>query len=196
VLPSTPPQGPTDQTDVGGSRAQRRDLMAYPQEDVARQIFELRGQRVMLDSDLARLYGVPTRTLNQAVSRNLRRFPPDFMFRVTAPEEASLKSQTVISNSGRGGRRRSMPRAFTEQGVAMLSGVLRSARAIAVNVEIMRAFARLRRLHGEHADLTKRIDELDTKVDESLRTIFDAIRAMQTPTRPTQKPLGFRPGRR
>jgi len=170
--------------------------MAYPQEDVARQIFELRGQRVMLDSDLARLYGVPTRTLNQAVSRNLRRFPPDFMFRVTAPEEASLKSQTVISNSGRGGRRRSMPRAFTEQGVAMLSGVLRSARAIAVNVEIMRAFARLRRLHGEHADLTKRIDELDTKVDESLRTIFDAIRAMQTPTRPTQKPLGFRPGRR
>ena len=196
MLPSTPPQGPTDQTDVGGSRAQRRDLMAYPQEDVARQIFELRGQRVMLDSDLARLYGVPTRTLNQAVSRNLRRFPPDFMFRVTAPEEASLKSQTVISNSGRGGRRRSMPRAFTEQGVAMLSGVLRSARAIAVNVEIMRAFARLRRLHGEHADLTKRIDELDAKVDESLRTIFDAIRVMQTPTRPTQKPLGFRPGRR
>ena len=89
-----------------------------------------------------------------------------------------------------------MPRAFTEQGVAMLSGVLRSARAIAVNVEIMRAFARLRRLHSEHADLTKRIDELDTKVEESLRTIFDAIRAMQTPTRPTQKPLGFRPGRR
>ncbi len=149
----------------------------------------------MLDMDLARLYGVSTKTLNQAVSRNVRRFPPDFMFRLTVAEATSLKSQIVTSNLGRGGRHRSTPRAFTEQGVAMLSGVLRSPSAIAANIEIMRAFARLRRLYGEHAELTRRIDELDAKIDQSLRVVFDAISAMQTPPTPTRRPLGFRPRR-
>jgi hypothetical protein len=107
-----------------------------------------------------------------------------------------VKSQTVTSNSGRGGRRRSTPRAFTEQGVAMLSGVLHSPSAIAMNIEIMRAFVRVRRLYGEHAELTKRIDELDARIDQGLRVVFDAIRAMQAPVAATRKPLGFRPGRR
>jgi hypothetical protein len=150
----------------------------------------------MPDADLARLYGVPTKTLNQAVGRNIQRFPLDFMFRLSVAEATSLKSQIVTSNSRRGGRHRSTPRAFTEQGVAMLSGVLRSPSAIAANIEIMRAFARLRRLYGEHAELTKRIDELDAKIDQSLRVVFDAIRAMQTPRTPTRRPLGFRPRRR
>ncbi len=136
-------------------------------DDVAQRIHQLRGQRVLLDADLARLYGVQTRVLNQAVGRNLTRFPPDFMFRLTAAEATSLKSQIVTSNSGRGGRRRSTPRAFTEQGVAMLSGVLHSPSAIAANIEI-----------------------------KSLRVVFDAIRAMQAPAVTTRKPLGFRPGRR
>jgi hypothetical protein len=165
-------------------------------DDVARRIHQVRGQRVLLDADLARLYGVQTKVLNQAVGRNLMRFPADFMFRLTAAEATSLMSQIVTSNSGRGGRRRSTPRAFTEQGVAMLSGVLHSPSAIAVNVEIMRAFVRLRRLYGEHAELKKRIDELDAKIDQSLRVVFDAIRAMQAPAVTTRKPLGFRPGRR
>jgi len=178
------------------ARKDRSDVPAYLTDQVTSRILELRGQRVLLDMDLARLYGVPTRTLNQAVSRNARRFPPDFMFRLTAGEGAALKSQIGTSSSGRGGRRRSTPRAFTEQGVAMLSGVLRSPRAIAVNIEIMRAFARLRRLYGEHAELTSRIEELDAKVDESLRIIFDALRAMQPSTTIGRKPLGFRPNAR
>jgi hypothetical protein len=180
-------RNPIDKPDASALRTQ---------DDVVRRIFELRGQRVMLDADLARLYGVPTKILNQAVSRNLQRFPPDFMFRLTPAEAASLKSQIVTSNRGRGGRRRSTPRAFTEQGVAMLSGVLRSRGAIAVNVEIMRAFARLRRLYGEHAELTMRIDELEAKFDESFRIVFAAIRAMQTPAITPRRPLGFRPRRR
>jgi ORF6N domain-containing protein len=150
----------------------------------------------MFDMDLAHLYGVPTKTLNQAVGRNPRRFPSDFMFRLTPAEAALLKSQIGTSNAGRGGRRRSTPRAFTEQGVAMLSGVLRSSAAIAVNIEIMRAFARLRRLYGEHAELTKRIDELETKFDQRFQVVFDAIRAMQTPPIGRRQPLGFRPHQR
>jgi hypothetical protein len=149
----------------------------------------------MLDSDLAALYGVTTGTLNQAVSRNLRRFPPDFMFRLTSAEASALKSQIVISNAGRGGRR-STPRAFTEQGVAMLSGVLRSKSAIAVNIEIMRAFARLRRVYGEHSELTKRLDELESRFDESFRVVFDAIRSLQSPVSTARRPIGFRPRRR
>jgi len=138
----------------------------------------------MLDMDLARLYGVSTKTLNQAVSRNVRRFPPDFMFRLTVAEATSLKSQIVTSNLGRGGRHRSTPRAFTEQGVAMLSGVLRSPSAIAANIEIMRAFARLRRLYGEHAELTRRIDELDAKlhVDDLYRDDLEPGRSLARPS--------------
>jgi hypothetical protein len=149
---------------------------------------------VILDADLARLYGVTTKRLNEAVGRNLRRFPSDFMFRLTDAETALLKSQIATSKSGRGGRRRSTPRAFTEQGIAMLSGVLRSSSAIAVNVEIMRAFVRLRRIHGEHADLVQRITELEARFDRRFRLVFDAIRALQTPASDEERgPIGFRP---
>ncbi len=146
----------------------------------------------MLDADLASLYGVPTMRLNEAVSRNLGRFPEDFMFRLTAEEFRGLKSQIAISKPGRGGRRRATPRAFTEQGVAMLSSVLRSPKAIAVNVEIMRVFVRIRRLHGEHVDLARRIDELEKRFDRRFKVVFDAIRLLHGPTRPEPRPIGFR----
>jgi hypothetical protein len=156
----------------------------------------VRGVRVMLDADLARLYGVSTKRLNEAVSRNLERFPNDFMFRLGRAEATLLKSQIATSKPGRGGRRRSTPRAFTEQGIAMLSGVLRSSRAVAVNVEIMRAFVRLRRLHGEHADLVQRIAELESRFDRRFRLVFDAIRALQAPAPDQERgPIGFRPPR-
>jgi hypothetical protein len=153
----------------------------------------IRGAHVMLDADLARLYGVSTRRLNEAVGRNLQRFPNDFMFRLTGAEAALLKSQIATSKPTRGGRRRSTPRAFTEQGIAMLSGVLRSPRAVAVNVEIMRAFVRLRRLDGEHADLVQRIAELESRFDNRFRLVFDAIRALQMPGPEEEHgPIGFR----
>lgn len=161
--------------------------------EIAHRIVDVRGQRVMLDEDLAALYGVVTGALNQAVTRNMSRFPSDFAFRLTASEADALKSQIVISKTARGGRRRSTPRAFTEQGVAMLSSVLRSSRAVAVNVEIMRAFVRLRRLHGEHRDLARRLDELEAKYDERFKVVFDAIRSlMRTPAGP-RRPIGFGP---
>ncbi len=125
---------------------------------IQRAIRELRGHKVMLDADLAALYGVQTRELVQAVKRNAARFPADFMFRFAPSEVASLRSQSVISNGGRGGRR-TAPYAFTEQGVAMLSSVLRTRRAVRVNIEIMRAFVRLRRYLQTHEQLARRLDE-------------------------------------
>ena len=152
-------------------------------------IFLIRGQRVMLSSTLAELYGVRPRALVQAVQRNRKRFPGDFMFQLTAAEFANLKSQIVTSSWG--GVRRAMPYAFTEQGVAMLASVLRSPRAVAVNIEIMRAFVQLRRLLGAHADLASKIQELEKKYDGQFRTVFDAIRAlMQTPAQPKRQ-IGF-----
>lgn len=153
----------------------------------------IRGQRVMLDRDLAVLYGVSTAALNQAVTRNIERFPPEFMFRLSGAEFRVLKSQSVTSKV-RGGTRRP-PLAFTEHGVAMLSSVLRSERAIAVNVEIIRAFIRFRQLRRDHADLAKRIDELEAKYDATFRSVFDAIRALMRPTPAPARPIGFRPDR-
>jgi len=133
------------------------------------------------------------RVILEAVSRNLERFPNDFMFRLARAEATLLKSQIATSKPGRGGRRRSTPRTFTEQGIAMHSGVLRGSRAVAVNVEIMRAFVRLRRLHGEHADLVQRIAELESRFDRRFRLVFDAIRALQVPASDQERgPIGFR----
>jgi hypothetical protein len=144
----------------------------------------------MLDVDLAALYGVTTGALNQAVKRNASRFPSDFAFRLDRGETSNLKSQTVIS-SWHGGRR-SSPLAFTEQGVAMLSSVLRSPRAIAVNVEIMRAFVRLRRLVISHADLARRLDSLESRYDSQFKVVFEAIRKLMEPTpAPPRKRIGF-----
>lgn len=152
-------------------------------------IRDLRGHRVLLDFDLAELYGVETKVLNQAVRRNLRRFPSDFMFQLTVDEFANLRSQIVTSSWG--GIRRP-PYAFTEQGVAMLSSVLRSERAIRVNVEIMRAFVRLRSMALEHKDLSRRLDALEAKYDGQFRVVFEAIRELMTPPPRIARRIGFR----
>ena len=164
-----------------------------PLEYVERVILVLRGHRVILDVDLAAMYGVEPRALNQAVKRNIKRFPEDFMFQLSADERAHLKSQTVISRSW--GGRRHLPYAFTEQGVAMLSSVLRSARAVQVNIEIMRAFVRLRQMLQSNADLARKLDALEKKYDSQFRVVFDAIRELMEPQAKPKKPIGFRASR-
>lgn len=165
----------------------------------------LREHRVMLDADLAELYGVLTKVLVQAVKRNLVRFPADFMFQLTAEEFAALRSQTVTSKPGGRGGRRTAPYAFTEQGVAMLSSVLGSPRAIAVNIEIMRTFVQVRALAATHCDLAKRLTELEEKTETmamqhdtfsrstrgQLKQVFDALRDLMTPPDPPKRPIGF-----
>ncbi len=155
-------------------------------------IFALRGHKAMLDADLAQLYGVTVKVLNQAVKRNLRRFPADFMFKLTADEALRLRSQAVTLKPGRGRHRKYLPHAFTEQGVAMLSSVLRGRRAIAVNIEIMRAFVRLRRLLGANRDLARKLEALETRYDEQFKAVFDAIRELMAPPPARAKELiGF-----
>ena len=159
---------------------------------VMRQILVIRGQKVMLDSDLAPLYGVSTKALVQAVRRNTARFPVDFMFQLTPDEFSTLRSQFVTSNR-RGGRRYA-PLAFTEQGVAMLSSVLRSPRAVQANIQIMRAFVQLREMLAERKDLARRLDALERKCDGQFAAVFDAIRELAIPPRlPPQRRIGFRP---
>ncbi len=148
----------------------------------------------MLDADLAELYDVPTKALLQAVKRNAARFPSDFMFFLTEQEAADLRSQIVTSRSRprNWGGRRSAPHAFTEQGVAMLSSVLKSERAVQVNVEIMRAFVRLRGLIGHNRVLARRLDDLESRYDRQFKVVFDAIRELMTPPPPAPKRrIGF-----
>ena len=154
-------------------------------------IYFIRAQKVMLSLDLAQIYGVEPRALIQAVKRNLDRFPNDFMFQLTRHEFDNLKSQIVTSSWG--GLRRALPYAFTEQGVAMLSSVLRSERAVAVNIEIMRAFVRLRRMLENNAELSRRLNELESKYDEQFRVVFDAIRELMEPpdVEPKRLPIGY-----
>ena len=169
----------------------RPDKALIPQERIERRILLIRGQKVMLDYDLAELYDVEVKRLNEAVKRNSTRFPPDFMFQLTRDEYANLRSQIATSSSGWGGRRRS-PYAFTQEGVAMLSSVLRSDRAVQVNVEIMRAFVRLRSLIATHADLARKMDQLEKKYDAQFKVVFDAIRAlMEPPASGRKKPVGY-----
>jgi hypothetical protein len=158
---------------------------------VERAILMIRGHRVLLDADLAEMYGVDTREIVQAVKRNVDRFPEDFVFQLTLDEFDFLRSQFVISKPvGRGGRR-TAPYAFTEQGVAMLSSALRSPRAVKVNVEIMRAFVRLRQMLRGNADLARRLDELEKRYDAQFRVVFDAIRALMEPTSKPERRIGF-----
>jgi hypothetical protein len=152
-----------------------------PDERIERSILQIRGHKVILDRDLAKLYEVATGTLNQAVKRNLLRFPADFMFQLSAEEFEKWKSQIVISNPKAKMGVRHRPYAFTEQGVAMLSSVLNSERAIAVNIAIMRAFVRLREILSSHKDLARKLDELEQKYDEQFRVVFEAIRQLMTP---------------
>jgi ORF6N domain-containing protein len=150
----------------------------------------LRGQRVMLSTDLAPLYDVEIRALIQAVKRNRMRFPPDFVFQLTLREWANLKSQSVISSWG--GARRAPPHAFTEEGVAMLSSVLHSRRAARVNVEIMRAFVRLRRVAASHVQLSRALRDLERKCDARFTIVFDAIREILQSPEPPRRRIGFR----
>jgi len=167
-------------------------ISLIPLQRMESAILLIRGHKVLLDSDLAALYGVETRVLVQAVKRNIDRFPSDFMFRPSKEEFATLKSQSVISNvkTGRGGRR-SAPYAFTEQGVAMLSSVLRSGRAIQVNVQVMRAFVRLRQMIASHADLARKLEALEKKYDTQFKVVFEAIRQLMAPPKEKERPIGF-----
>ena len=159
---------------------------------VERIILFLRGQKVILDSDLAAMYGVNTRELVQAVKRNLDRFPEDFMFQLSGEEVQSLRSQIVIlEKGGRGQHRKYLPYAFTEQGVAMLSTVLRSPRAVHVNIEIMRAFVRLRQMLQANADLARKVAALEKKYDAQFKVVFDAIRELMDPSPRTRRRIGF-----
>lgn len=165
-----------------------------PAERIESAIYVIRDHKVMLDTDLARLYEVETFNLNKAVKRNRERFPEDFMFQLTKEEAAGLTFQSGMSKTGSGGRR-TLPYAFTEQGVAMLSSVLRSKRAVLVNVEIMRAFVKLRRLLDTHKDLARKLEEMEKKYDAQFSNVFAAIRQlMSAPANlpPTPRPkIGF-----
>ena len=156
--------------------------------DIELSILTLRGQRVMLSSDLARLYGVEPRTLMQAVKRNSERFPADFIFQLELEEWQNLKSQFLISSWG---GIRTAPYAFTEQGIAMLSSVLRSPQAVQVNIEIMRAFVRLRRILSEHQEISQRLNDLESRYDQQFKAVFDAIRALMRVPEDKKNPIGF-----
>jgi hypothetical protein len=197
-----------------GGEAMSNQASLVPIEAIERWILYIRGQKVMMDEDLAALYGVPSKTLVQAVKRNIERFPGDFMFQLTDQEVRELRSQIVTSIElthrnnttksykpdivdksgwlrGKGGRRYN-PFAFTEQGVAMLSSVLRSPRAVRVNIEIMRAFVKLRRLVQSHAELAGKLAALEKRYDSQFRIVFDAIRElMSPPPNASRKKIGF-----
>ncbi|HKZ78558.1 MAG TPA: ORF6N domain-containing protein [Pyrinomonadaceae bacterium] len=162
-----------------------------PIERIEKAIYLIRGEKVMVDRDLALLYGVETKMFNRAVKRNLKRFPPDFMFQLTADETYVLRYQIGTSKKGRGGRRY-LPYVFTEQGVAMLSSVLNSERAVLVNIEIMRAFVKLRQMLASNAELSRRLDELESKYDRHFKVVFDAIRKLMLPPVRDRKEIGFR----
>ena len=166
-----------------------KSTTTIPAIQIEHHILIIRGEKVILDSELANLYEVENRVLLQAVKRNMARFPADFMFQLSTVEFNSLRSQSVISN--RGGRRYP-PYAFTEQGVAMLSGVLNSDRAVKVNIEIMRAFVRLRQMLASNKDLEQNIYKLEKKFDEQFRSVFDAIHQLRIPADDNKKrPIGF-----
>ena len=160
-------------------------------EQVERKILLIRGHKVMLDSDLAELYAVTTFNLNKAVKRNKERFPSDFMFRLSHEEVKNLRFQFGISSWG---GRRYLPYAFTEQGVAMLSSILRSKRAVMVNIAIIRAFVRLRQMLATRKDLAQKLELLERKYDAQFRVVFDAIRQLMAPPAPPWRRIGFRPG--
>ena len=158
-------------------------------ETIGSRILWLRKEKVLLSSHLAELYGVETRVLNQAVKRNIDRFPEDFMFQLTGEEVDALVSQNVIPHKKFFGG--SFPFVFTEQGVAMLSSVLNSKRAIMVNVEIMRAFVKLRKMLASNAELARKLATLENKYDQQFKVVFDAIRQLMTPPATRKRPIGF-----
>ena len=174
--------------------------VSLPAERLAERIHLIRNRRVMLSTDLAQLYEVEVKVLNQAVKRNIDRFPGDFMFQLTWDEMAGLRSQIVTldnisphKSSQRGYHPKYPPYAFTQEGVAMLSSVLRSRRAVQVNIQIMRAFVRQREMLAAHHDLTARLDALEKKYDQTFKVVFDALRSLIESPEPKRGSIGFRP---
>jgi hypothetical protein len=165
--------------------------LAISVEIIAQKIYRIREQKVMLDSDLAELYQVEPRALIQAVKRNIERFPEDFMFQLTAEEHQVLRSHFVILKPGRGKQRKYLPYVFTQEGVAMLSSVLRSPRAVQVNVAIMRAFVRLREIVMSDKELAQKLAYLEKKYDARFKVVFDMIRKLMQPSSKTQRRIGF-----
>ncbi len=195
-FPSTPQQGlPGIRKKLSMPKKKKTSAIAIPDEIIEKRIYLIRRRKVMLDSDLAKLYEVPTHRLNEQVTRNLSRFPDDFMFRLTGDEVDSLRSQYAISKVSHGGRRY-LPRAFTEQGVAMLSSVLRSERAVQVNVAVIRAFVRLRRLILDHEGLARKIVAMESSYDAQFKVVFDAIRELMKPAPSSTRRIGFQPDER
>lgn len=175
---------------MADSRPGKKNHALVPGGFIEKHIYRLRGQKVMLSTDLAGLYGVEPRRLNEQVTRNVERFPSDFMFRLNQREFEHLKSQFAISSWG---GMRKPPYAFTEQGVAMLSSVLRSKRAVQVNIEIVRAFVRLRRMLATHTVLARKLEELEKKYDVQFKVVFDALRKLMQPPEPKRlKDVGFK----
>ncbi|MDA2922740.1 ORF6N domain-containing protein [Patescibacteria group bacterium AH-259-L07] len=166
-----------------------KELVVIPDERIINKIYLLRGKKVMLDRDLAELYGVETRVLNQAVRRNIERFPGDFMFQLNKDEFVNLKSQIVISSWG-GARK--PPLAFAEQGVAMLSSVLNSKRAIRVNIQIIRTFTKLRELIATNKDLKQKIEDMEKKYDKQLKTVFEVLKRLLVEEERPRGQIGFR----
>jgi hypothetical protein len=164
-------------------------------EFIERRIFIIRGRKVMIDDDLAELYQIPTKRLNQAVKRNSSRFPEDFMFQLTREESQNLRSQFVTSSLNYGGHRY-LSYAFTEQGVAMLSSVLHSGRAVAVNIAIMRTFVRLRQLLASNKELAEKVGEMEKKYDKQFKIVFDVLKQLMgpPPEDADERPFGFKPG--
>lgn len=169
-----------------------KSLATRPIDEVERTIIFIRGEKVILDSDLARLYEVSTARLNQQVNRNLERFPGDFMFRLTADEFAALILQNATSKKGRGGRRK-LPYAFTEHGALMAANVLNSPRAVQASVKVVRVFIQLRQMLASNTDLARKLNELENKYDRQFKIVFDAIRQLMSPAPLRSKPIGFRP---
>lgn len=161
-----------------------------PLEGIEGRIHIIRGQKVMLDSDLAELYGVATKVLNQAVKRNLDRFPEDFMFQMTAPEAESLRSQIVTSNAGRGGRRY-QPYVFTEHGAVMLASVLNSPIAIEASLQVVRAFVRLRSILAAHKELARRLESLEKQTKQNFEVVFKLISQIITEEEKPKRKIGF-----
>lgn len=167
------------------------DSVLVPLEQIESKIYFIRGRKVMLDRDLAELYGVKTHVLNQAVKRNIERFPEDFMFELSLTEEKNLISQFVISSWKHGGYRK-LPHAFTEQGVAMLSCVLKSERAVKVSIQIMRVFTKLRELLADNDFLRHKVEALEKQYDENFKVVFDALRGLLASTDEPKEEIGFK----
>jgi len=175
-------------------RKQKQVATPISIDRITQSILVLRGHKVLLDSDLAALYGVESKVLLQSVKRNMERFPVDFMLQLTVDEWSALRSQFVTLKSGRGQHRKYLPYAFTEQGVAMLSSVLKSQRAIAVNIEIMRTFVRMRELLASNKALAQQLQKLERKVashDVAITDVLRAIRELMNPMPPKSRPIGF-----